>query len=305
MDLAGESESSAAFHNWAVGNILKRESEIKKFLDGYDDNYQEILHTRYTLTGEEGIEQWENFQLDSFGIWLWSLEEHLRLSGNLCTDHMNIAVTLISSYLAKLWQKPCYDCWEENKEKHHIYTMATIYRGLQSAEKLIECNYSELCYDIKKRIEKHGSINNHLSKYEGTDAVDASLLGVYFPAKVFDIHQPLMKNTINKIQKDLLRSGGLHRYKLDTYYGGGIWSLLTAWLGICLVDGGEIETGEEILNWILNKADEKGNLSEQYTDSLNDETYLPRWINKWGRSANPLLWSHAMYIILYSKLENK
>jgi len=305
MDISGEFESSNAFHTWAVENILKRESEINNFLSGKNDNYQEILHTRYTLTGEEGSEQWENFQLDSFGIWLWSLSEHLEISGKSCTDEMTRAVILVSSYLAALWQKPCYDCWEENKDKHHVYTMATIYNGLQSAEKLIERDYSDLCSDIKKRIETEGSMDNHLSKYEGADTVDASLLGVYFPGKVFDIHEPLMKNTIKKIQTDLLRSGGLHRYKLDTYYGGGIWPLLTAWLGICLVDGGDVERGEDILNWIISKADDSGNLAEQYTDSLNDDTYFPKWIEKWGQSAVPLLWTHAMYIILYYKLENR
>jgi len=305
MDLAGEHGSSGAFHKWAVGNILKRETEISNFINGISDNYQEVLHTRYTLTGEEGSEKWENFQLDSFGIWLWSLGEHLELSGKSCTDEMIRAVILVSSYLAELWQISCYDCWEENSDKHHIYTMATIYRGLQSSEKLIGCTYSDLCSDIKKRMVTLGSRNGHLSKYEGSDAVDSSLLGVYFPAKVFDIHEPLMENTIMKIQRDLLRSGGLHRYQLDTYYGGGIWPLLTAWLGICLVDGGDVKQGEEILNWIISKADDAGNLAEQYTDSLNDHTYLPRWIEKWGQSADPLLWSHAMYIILYYKLGNK
>jgi len=34
-----------------------------------------------------------------------------------------------------------------------------------------------------------------------------------------------------KIEADLRQGGGVHRYATDTYYGGGEWVLLTAWLG--------------------------------------------------------------------------
>ncbi len=305
MDLAGEHDSSAEFHHWAIENILKRKTDINEFLDGKNLNFEDVLHTRYTLSGEEGHEQWENFQLDSFGIWLWSLEEHLKITGNQFTDKMKLAVSLVSSYLAALWQEPCYDSWEENNEKRHIYTIATIYRGLQSAENLTGLNYSEICHEIKNWIMTKGCNNGHLSKFEGSDAVDSNLLGVYFPGQILDINHPVMKKTMNKIQEDLYKSGGLHRYKLDTYYGGGIWILLTAWLGICLFDSGDKEEAEKILNWIISKTDNNGYLAEQYTDSMNDESYLPVWIKKWGPSANPLLWSHAMYIILYNKIVNE
>ena len=303
MDLAGDFVSSASFHKWAVQNILQRESEINAFLNGNNNNYQEVLHTRYTLYGEKGTEEWENFQLDSFGIWLWSINEHLKLSGTVFTEDMRKAVLLVSSYLVALWEVPCYDCWEENSEKRHVYTIATIYRGLLSAEQLTGTNYSVLCNKIKEWILLNGTHNGVLSKFEGTDAVDSSLLGVYFPGNVLEINHPVMQKTIAKIQEDLFKAQGLHRYKLDTYYGGGIWTLLTAWLGICLLDNGQRDEAEDILNWIISKADKNGQLAEQYSDSLNDDSFLPAWNAKWGPSADPLLWSHAMYIILYKKLK--
>ncbi|MGL1891128.1 MAG: glycoside hydrolase family 15 protein [Spirochaetaceae bacterium] len=303
MDLVLEHESSAQFHNWAAKNIVARESELNDFFLGKNDTYSEILHTRYTLTGEDGSDDWENFQLDSFGIWLWSLSEHLSLSGNELTTLMSKAIGLVSKYLVKLWDRPCYDCWEENCDKRHIYTMATIYGGLQATEQITRVSYSHICGQIKDRILSKGTYDGYLTKFEGTIAVDSSLLGVCFPTDLLDFKNPIMSKTIDKIRSDLFREGGLHRYKLDTYYGGGIWILLTAWLGITLVNGNKVNDAADILNWIVSKADDNGYLGEQHIDSLNDDSYLPFWNNKWGKSAKPLLWSHAMYIILFKKLE--
>jgi GH15 family glucan-1,4-alpha-glucosidase len=111
-----------------------------------------------------------------------------------------------------------------------------------------------------------------------------------------------MRRTVERIQRELYKEGGVHRYTGDTYYGGGIWILLTAWLGIWLVDDGKRPEAEKILDWISSKADRDGQLAEQYTESLNDPSFLSYWNDKWGASAKPLLWSHAMYIILYKKL---
>lgn len=305
MDIVCEHGSSALFHQWAVKNIVARENELNEFFQGENNNYSEILHTRYTLTGENGTDDWENFQLDSYGVWLWSLSEHLSLSGNNLTTQMSKAIELVSKYLIKLWDKACYDCWEEHCDKRHIYTMATIYGGLQASDKLTGVSYSKICGQIKDRILSKGTYNGYLTKFEGTVAVDSSLLGVCFPTNLLDFNHPIMSKTIDKIKNDLFRENGLHRYKLDTYYGGGIWILLTAWFGITLASGNKMSEATDILNWIVSKADDQGHLAEQHIDSLNDETYLPFWNNKWGESAKPLLWSHAMYIILFKKLNKK
>lgn len=303
MDLAGEYDSAERFHFWAVENINKREPQIRRLMNGSLDNYEEILHTRYTLNGDTGTEEWENFQLDGFGVWIWSLHEHVRLSGRDLTESMEKAVELVSGYLCVLWEKPCYDCWEENRNEKHTYTMSSIYRGLQSSDKLLS---RDSCFDtsmqIKNWILNEGVCNGSLCKYQSNAAVDSSLLGVYFPNNVLNNSDPVMRRTVERIQRELYKKGGVHRYTGDTYYGGGIWILLTAWLGIWLVDDGKRLEAEKILDWISSKADRDGQLAEQYTESLNDPSFLSYWNDKWGASAKPLLWSHAMYIILYKKL---
>jgi len=45
-----------------------------------------------------------------------------------------------------------------------------------------------------------------------------------------------MLRTEEFIESTILRDGGLHRYADDSYYGGGAWILLTAWLGSYYID---------------------------------------------------------------------
>ena len=92
--------------------------------------------------------------------------------------------------------------------------------------------------------------------------------------------------------------GGVHRYAADSYYGGGLWILLTAGLGEVLVAQGDISGAAEILRWIESHASPEGNLPEQVPCHLNvPELYGP-WEKRWGPVASPLLWSHAAYLRL-------
>lgn len=77
MNLAGCHESTQRFHEWASRTILNREEKaqrgIMKASQGKKLQEGGYLHARYTLEGEEADEEWENFQLDGLGNWLWSL----------------------------------------------------------------------------------------------------------------------------------------------------------------------------------------------------------------------------------------
>jgi GH15 family glucan-1,4-alpha-glucosidase len=155
----------------------------------------------------------------------------------------------------------------------------------------------------------------HFTKFAGSPAVDASLLGLSVPYGVVSPLDPLMQRTAAQIEGTLLRGGGVHRYTDDTYYGGGAWLLLTAWLGWywCEVARLEpkiapksLEKARAALRWIeaqAGKGDQAGWLPEQVPHDLNDPSYYPIWIERWGEIANPLLWSHAKYIILSYHLD--
>ncbi len=89
MDLTANRDSAARFHAWAAGTVNARRQVVSRALDkaqrGLPLADEDILHTRYTLDGQDGRqEEWPNFQLDGFGTWLWALEQHARLAGQIC-----------------------------------------------------------------------------------------------------------------------------------------------------------------------------------------------------------------------------
>jgi len=113
-----------------------------------------------------------------------------------------------------------------------------------------------------------------------------------------------MQATIAQIEAHLRRpGGGVYRYLGDTYYGGGEWVLLAAWLGWYYTEVGEEERASELLNWVEAQADDEGHLPEQVSTHLLATDRYAEWEARWGPVAKPLLWSHAMYLILHRALE--
>jgi GH15 family glucan-1,4-alpha-glucosidase len=304
MDLWGKYESSSKFHEWSAGVINAREDIIRRGIQkaeaGLDLTEADILHTRYTLDGSEGtIQKWENFQLDGLGTWLWSIQQSVELSGNPPSVPMLHAARLIADYLSALWNHPCYDCWEEHVDQIHPHTLAAIYGGLTAYSKFSGEDYSSTTAFIKKFIEEHAETDGHWAKSIGNSRVDASLLGLAIPYHVFPLDDPRTIATVAAIEHELRKeAAGVHRYAADVYYGGGEWLLLTSWLGWYYAEAGQVEKASALHQWVENQANEQGWLPEQIPSHLNHpESYAP-WVEKWGEIASPLLWSHAMYLIL-------
>ena len=96
--------------------------------------------------------------------------------------------------------------------------------------------------------------------------------------------------------------GGVRRYLGDTFYGGSQWILLAASLGWTAVRLGDRELALQLLRWIEASADRNGYLPEQVAADVQSPHMLGYWRHRWGATATPLLWSHAMYIILSDEL---
>lgn len=308
MDLYGYPESSTRYHHWVAKVILDRKDMILKTIgkvqEGLPITVQDQLHTRYTLDGEDGIkEEWPNFQLDGLGTWLWSLQQHHLLSTSEIPSEWLIAANLVGDYLSSLWQFPCYDCWEEFPEAIHTHTLAAIYGGLNALSKLDGRDRDETLNGIKSYVNSHLVYDEYFVKKNNSYTVDASLMGLVVPYGLITIDDPRFLATLDRIEKFLRENGGVHRYPTDTYYGGGEWILLTAWLGWVYALNGEMEKSRTLMEWIESKADSEGNLPEQIPASLNDPNYYSPWLRQWGEIAKPLLWSHANYLILAKHLE--
>ncbi len=312
MDLVGEHESARRFHEWVGQIVLRYESKISRCIEnaqrGITPTGKECFHCRFTLEGIEGGNEWPNHQLDGLGTWLWALTQHLKMSGvSAIPESWQRAVALVREYLMALWPFPCFDCWEENGDRIHIYTLAAIYGGLQAVAELWgDLAASETAEEIRSFVLENAVHEGHLVKFVGSPEIDANLLGVGIPYRLLGAEERLMRDTVARIE-DELRSpgGGLHRYQGDTYYGGGEWILLTAWLGWYYVGAGHVDRAQGIKAWVEAQATPHGDLPEQVPVNLNDPSYYPVWVDRFGTIATPLLWSHAMYLILCHALKTR
>jgi GH15 family glucan-1,4-alpha-glucosidase len=302
LDLYGEHEASARFHDWAASTINRRVDVVQRALQkvaaGQPLTDSDVLHTRYTLDGEENTATpWENFQLDGFGTWLWSLAEHQQHTTRSLSVECLTAARVTADYIDELWQQPCYDCWEEFGGEIHLHTLATIYGGLCAYGELTGDRRDETTQAILAFILEKGQADRHWQKFIGNTQVDTSLLALSTPYRLVAPDHPVMRNTAEKIEADLCL-GGVKRYASDTYYGGGQWILLAAWLGWYWCEVGENEKAWRLRRWIEAQADERGWLAEQVPLGLNNESMYDPWVKRWGPIASPLLWSHANYLIL-------
>lgn len=308
LDLYGKHEPATRFHIWAASVINERVGIIQRALQknavGEPLMDVDVLHTRYTLDGRENNSTfWENFQLDGFGTWLWSLNQHRTLAGNQIPEEWLQAARFIADYIEGLWRIPCYDCWEEFGKEIHPHTLATIYGGLNSYGQLTGDYRDQTMREILAFLHEHGQTDGHWQKFIGNSQVDASLLALSTPYRLVQPDDAIMRRTAEKIEIDL-HQGGVKRYTTDTYYGGGQWILLAAWLGWYWWEVGEKEKTWRLRHWIEAQSDERGWLPEQVAIDVNDQSMIAPWVEKWGPSAVPLLWSHAEYLILCKVMQN-
>ena len=131
--------------------------------------------------------------------------------------------------------------------------------------------------------------------------MDASLLWLTLPYGLVEVDDPFMQRTVQSIERELLTGHGVHRYADDTYYGGGQWLLLSSWLGWYYARTGRSEQARQIADWIASKRKPTG-LPEQVQEHLLFPHEYTAWVERSGEPAVPLLWSHAMYLVLASEL---
>lgn len=317
VDLWGEHASARRFYDWAAHTVTANAAAVERSVaavaGGQAPNPADLLHTRYTLDGKPGSDEWPNFQLDGFGTLLWGFGRHLTISGDALPAEWSDAARLLVRYLAALWQRPNADCWEEFSDRIAVSTLAAIHAGLHSAAQLLaEDPVGDLARRtapmVRALVLERGVTEGHLIKQiDGQDVVDASLLWACVPFGEHGLLQPndpIMRATAAKIGRDLLGgTGGVHRYRADTFYGGGEWMLLTALLGEYRLAAGDREGASRCREYVAAHADSRGDLPEQSSAAVLAPDRVQEWIALWGPVARPLLWSHAGYLSLSAALE--
>ncbi|MGG1663784.1 glycoside hydrolase family 15 protein [Brevibacillus sp. NRS-1366] len=312
MNCVGQHESASRFYQWCDRVLRRHEHKARAAIAavnagdvGGKTGSDRFLHTRYTVAGEEVAGNWGSFQLDGYGTWLWGLAEHVQRSGeDDLIQRLAPSIELTLEYLTACWRLPNFDCWEEWGDRVHPVTLAAIYAGVKAMERHLPHRAGELTRlseTIRHFVLEHGTAHGQFIKSVGHAVVDASLLWLTLPFGLVQVDDPLMERTVQSIEQELLVGHGVHRYADDTYYGGGQWLLLSAWLGWYYARTGRWKKAHQIAEWIVSKLKETG-LPEQVQEHLLSPSEYTSWVERAGEPAVPLLWSHAMFLVLASEL---
>lgn len=307
MSAAGASDSAIRFFDWCARILVDRAAQIRDIVSqsrlGNPVPDANMLPTRFTFAGEAGEDEWWDFQLDGFGTWLWAVAEHARRYDTDLT-RWSEAITLTVDYLTSSWHRPCFDWWEENADQVHLSTLACIAAGLDAVattgvldgerhQEALQASDS-----IRATILERGLSGGHLAKWLGATDVDASVLSAVAPLGLFPATGDIGAATLEAIDRTLNVGGGVHRYLADTFFGGGQWPLLSCFLGLGYAAQGDRIRALHQLSWAAATSDGTGALPEQVGQHLLDASMTQEWIDRWGPVAQPLLWSHAMFIRL-------
>lgn len=315
MSRWGKVESADRFHSWVADVLLARTTLVQTLVTarttGEDLDIGRMLPTRFTLAGRDGDDEWWDFQTDGYGMWLWALHQHLQRH-HLAADRWLPAANVAVDYLATFGGDACFDWWEEHSEHRHTSTLAAVRAGLLAAADLPGLDDNRrtraqqaaetLLHTILTDAVTGTGDEQHLTKWIGSDAVDASLAACVVPFAVVRVDDPLAAATLARITADLDVDGGVHRFTADVFYGGGRWPLLSCLVGWNRVAAGDVDAGWRYLRWAAASADPAGDIPEQVDGHLLQAEQRQEWIDRWGTVATPLLWSHAMYLILADEL---
>ena len=304
---AGRVASASRFFDWCADVITRRADKIRWIVAetraGRPPAAEHMLPARFTFAGEDGMDEWWDFQLDGYGTWLWALAAHLErhgLDGGRWAD----AVALTADYLLASWERPCYDWWEEHAQHVHVSTLACIAAGLEAVERagLLDAVRSAQvraeAVAVHRLVAGRGTADGHLIKWLGSTAVDGSLAAAIAPLGFADARSETGRRTIAVLEAHLTVGGGTHRYLGDTFFGGGQWPLLTCFLGLAHLAAGDRDRADELFDWAAATATADLDLPEQVPGHLIAPGMRQEWIDRWGPVATPLLWSHAMLLRL-------
>jgi isomaltose glucohydrolase len=218
---------------------------------------------RYKLDGSsDPTPWWPHRQFDGLGLWVWAMENHVER--HRVSSRWDDAAEATRAFLAEHWSEPCHDWWEE-REGVHAATLGCIWAALRR---------DDLASSAREAREREGLDGSH------------AFLVVLGLANV---------DVLAEIERTL----GYHRHLEDDYYGGGEWPVLAGLVGWARCLNG-LDARPQ-LGWIESQAESDGALPEQAGERLRPASY-DGWVARWGPPAVPLLWSHAMYLILHTAL---
>jgi GH15 family glucan-1,4-alpha-glucosidase len=308
LDVCGEHEASARYHQWASAAIAgiggQMDDAVERRTAGLPADTAHLPPCRFNLDGTVAADDWPNFQVDGYGTWLWALREHLNRSGRgALPAELAGSVGRVARFLSAFALAACYDVWEENGDGVHTSTLACVYGGLTAAADLLgDQQLTRRAREVQSHVRMTAAAAGRLCKSSVSAEVDASMIWLATPFALVDSQDPLFGAALAEITAQLSFEGGIRRYPSDTFFGGGAWPVLTASLGWQHAVAGDREAAHRSLAWIARHIDDAGRLGEQFGGERRQPEMHADWVARWGHPARELLWSHAMYAVLSVEL---
>jgi GH15 family glucan-1,4-alpha-glucosidase len=210
-----------------------------------------------------------------------------------------------------------FDLWEE-KYGTSTYTAASVYGGLLAAMRFATLlgkeNDARTYQAIAERMQKamieylyDAEIKMFVKHVRHTDdgeleydrTIDVSSFHGIIMFEVLDLDDPKIVEAIKTIEHVLQVNGssqGFVRYQNDTYYtmheagSPNPWVITTLWIAQYYIKiaqtAADLARPLELLNWTASHAAPGGTLAEQMHPHTREH-----------RSASPLIWSHAEYVL--------
>lgn len=261
-----------------INVLYKLEASDK--LEEYELDYEGYMGSGPVRMGNLASKQ---FQLDIYGSMINAIY-HLGNIGGVVTAYMWDFVVRVVNIIEHIWQSPDSSIWEfRTPRKHYVYSKVMCWLGIDRAIKLGKQKSFSKNFDhwenlkdlIRKDILEKGvdKKTNSFVQYYGASDVDASLLRLPLTGFI-DSNDPLMKNTVSIIERDLMGKDYLiRRYNNDDGLScpDNAFLLMSFWYVEVLLDQNRIDEARNILASLLSK----GNHLKLFSEEVDMKTLEP------------------------------
>jgi GH15 family glucan-1,4-alpha-glucosidase len=218
------------------------------------------------------------FQLDVYGEVMDSFHSSRRAGIDTPKDAWALE-TAIVDHVCERWREPDEGIWEVRSGPEHfvhskVMAWVAVDRGIKAIEDFGADGPSEVWSETRDAIRDEvmsRGVDRRLARFRrsyDSSELDASLL--MLPVVGFvAADDPIMVNTIEAIQRDLVVDGFVHRYRTDRVDDGlppgeATFLMCSFWLVDCLVLLERLAEAEALFVRLLATANDLGLLAEQY-----------------------------------------
>jgi GH15 family glucan-1,4-alpha-glucosidase len=285
----GYRDEAESFLQWVIDVTNDRPSSLQIMyrVDGRQDLDEIVLDHlegyRKSWPVRIGNGAHDQRQLDRFGEVIDAAWVHRRFGGVINGALWEYIVQL-TDVVKQRWRLPDSGIWEvRSGPKRMTYSNVMCWVAFDRAIRIAEMDHRDAPLDdwravrdeIRAEIMQQGvSKEGYFTQGFGDDILDSSALS--FPLRSFiDVDDPVMKTTIEAIQRDLTANGLVWRYRShdqsensDGLPGReGSFILCTCWLIDCLVGLRELDAAQDLLEGLLARANDLGLYAEEIDGS--------------------------------------